>query len=429
MKKLINKEFKILNHTISGKSVIAHPLFSGSAIMIFGSNIANVFAYLYHVIFGRILGPTSYGELAAIISMFGLIVVAFNYLGLVVVKFVSSSKGEHLQHIYSWFAKKVILLGLLLGILVLISTSFLAEFLHIEKNVIIVIAPTIFVTVLSFMFRAFLQGKLKFTQIALLSNSDVVGRLVFGLVFIYLGLEVFGAAIGLLAAAIVSLLLGRYFTREYKMFSKVNDFKRGPEVLSYAAPILVGTISINSFFTTDVLLVKHFFDSYQAGLYAALSFLGKIIYFGVAPISGVMFPMVSKRHSAGGPHKKIFWLSLLMVILIAASVLTIYYFIPGFAVRMLYGSRFVDVAPYLFQFGLFMALFSISSFFVNYFLSRNKNSVVLLTSLGSIVQALGIWYFHNDVLTVIRVSLLASAMLFASLLIYFSYDSAKEKNK
>ena len=39
----------------------------------------------------------------------------------------------------------------------------------------------------------------------------------------------------------------------------------------------IQALAFTSFFTTDLILVKHFFPPFEAGIYAALSTLGKII--------------------------------------------------------------------------------------------------------------------------------------------------------
>src|SRR3972149_7822692 len=98
---------KIPNLKTFGLNLLKHPLFSGSAIMIFGSNLANFVAYLYHLVIGRLLGPAPYGELSAVLSVLGLIFASLNFLGLVIVKFVSSAKKDELVSIYSWFTKKL----------------------------------------------------------------------------------------------------------------------------------------------------------------------------------------------------------------------------------------------------------------------------------------------------------------------------------
>ncbi len=74
------------------KQLITNPLFSGSAIMIFGSNFVSFINYLFHLVMGRMLGPASYGELAALIALIGLLGMIPASMSLVIVKYVSSAK-------------------------------------------------------------------------------------------------------------------------------------------------------------------------------------------------------------------------------------------------------------------------------------------------------------------------------------------------
>jgi len=84
--------------------LIKHPLFSGSAVMIIGTNITNVINYLYHVFMGRILGPAGYGEMASLFSLLILISTVPSSLNLALVKFVSGNKDhEKTTQIIGWF--------------------------------------------------------------------------------------------------------------------------------------------------------------------------------------------------------------------------------------------------------------------------------------------------------------------------------------
>jgi len=88
--------------TYSAK-IIKHPFFSGSMIMIVGSNIGNFFAYLYHIIFGRILTKAEYGDLAAFLAIIGMMGALLGFVGLVIVKFVASSDEKDIPSLMKWF--------------------------------------------------------------------------------------------------------------------------------------------------------------------------------------------------------------------------------------------------------------------------------------------------------------------------------------
>lgn len=416
-----NKILKVKNNKVV-KNYLGHPLFAGSFVMIVGSNFANFISYIYHLFVGRMLGPESYGELAAIISLMGLFAATFSFLGLVIVKFVSAAKENQLQGLFSWFMKKALFISVAIGGLVVILTPFISEFLHLRNSLVIMLAPIFCLTVISLVYRSFLQGLLKFKELVLSTNFDVVGRLIFGLILIFLGFSVFGAVLGMLLSTIAALLLLRYYLRDYRFNKSDSSFKDGKKVFSYSAPILLASVSTFSLFSSDVILVKHFFDAYEAGIYAALSTLGKVIFFGTAPVSSVMFPLISKRHAQGMGYKKILLMSMGLTLVISCGVLVIYYVFPELMITILYGEKYISASVNLFWFGLFMAIFTLGSLVLNFYLSREKTKVVIFVVAAAIIQILGIWFFHGSILTVIKVSIFSASLLLVSLLIYFVHE-------
>ena len=186
------------------KKIIAHPLFSGSAIMILGSNLANFFAYVYHFVVGRLLSPDSYGELGALLSLIGLLAVSMQFLGLVIVKFISSSKDNELASIYSWFMKLITKLSVILGVVFVVVSPLLSNFLHINITTIMLISPILVIALFSFFYRSVLQGLLRFNYLVISSNFEIVVRLVTGVLLIIIGWAVFGAMVGFVIGGAVS---------------------------------------------------------------------------------------------------------------------------------------------------------------------------------------------------------------------------------
>jgi len=158
--------------------VISNPLFVGSAFMIIGSNFANFIAYVYHVILGRMLGPSSYGDLVAFLALLGMFSTAFVFMGMVVVKFVSAGKKSELASLYNWFSRKTLISGTILAVLLFLATPFISRFLHMDNLVVAFMGPVLFFFLLSLVYRSFLQGLLRFKQVVVhVSNvKDKVSR-------------------------------------------------------------------------------------------------------------------------------------------------------------------------------------------------------------------------------------------------------------
>lgn len=401
--------------------LITNPLFGGSAVMLIGSNFANAVAYLYHVIVGRMLGPSSYGELSAIISVLGLLFTSFNFLGLVVVKFVSSAKESEVGFIFNWFSGKTYKAALVVSSVLVLISPFLGNFLHVANLTTILIGPIVFFAFVTFVYRSFAQGMLKFMTVVISTNIDLVTRLLFAVIFIYLGLSVFGAVLGIVISMAASYFYLNKSVRKYIKKGKTGDIQFASKVFKYSIPILIATLTLNSIFTTDVILVKHFFNAHDAGIYASLSTLGRIIFYGTGPISAVMFPIIAKRYSQNQSINKVFFLSLALTLLMSFAVLFVYYLFPKIAIKILFGSGYLDGTPYLVLFGIFMTLYALSSLIFNFFLSIERTSVVYISVLASIVQIGGIILWHSNIYQVISVSIYATLGFFISLLIYYFY--------
>lgn len=406
---------KILN-------LMKHPLFSGSATMVLGSNGINAINYLYTFLVGRLLGPANYGELAALVSLMGLLGMIPGSINLVVVKYISAAKNEKEQgKLISWLRDRIFKVSLFFSLLIVLASPVIASFLHIDKLIyLILIAVSFLFSISALLNRAILQGLIKFKEMILSLIVEVVVKLIITLVLIFLGFKVGGAILALT----IGVVIGWYLSKRYISFPTVKNVNKVPKIKSmaiYAIPIFIYTIATTSLYSSDLILVKHFFSSHDAGLYASLSIFGKIIFFGSGPIGSAMFPIVSQRNARGIGSRKIFFYSFFATILIALIILSIYLLFPRLAINLLFGSAYLESANLLVWFGIFMTFFTISSLIINFHLSLNRIKVVALPFLAAIAQIIAIWVFHENLFEIILISIIVTALLLISLLIYSSY--------
>ncbi|KKR39230.1 MAG: Capsular polysaccharide biosynthesis protein [Candidatus Woesebacteria bacterium GW2011_GWB1_40_101] len=403
---------------------IRHPLFTGSAVMIIGSNFSNFLAFIYHLIIGRLLGPSSYGDLASVISLSAMFSAAFTFIGTVIIKFVSSAESKSkLTAIFSWFTKKTLLLCVVFFALIILLSPVFSNFLHVENKIILLLPLFISFSVMSLVLRSYLQGLLKFIETTISLNIEFLLRLVFGVLFVYLGWSVFGAVLGIALSGIIGFFVTLFFLKDFKIFSDKKESGLGAKIFAYSLPVFLFSLASTSFLTTDTILAKHFLSSHDAGIYASLSTLGKIILYASGPVGLVMFPMVSKRFSKGEKYIKIFLLSLFLTVGISLGVLFVYQLFPALAIKVLYGEGFIEGKKYLIWFGLFATAFTLSSLISSFYLSIGKTKVVVLPIFFAVLQIIGIVLFHDSILTIISVSFASSVILFLCLLIYFGYEA------
>ncbi len=404
------------------KGVLTHPFFAGSALMILGSNFANFLAYVYHLVVGRMLGPADYGELVAFISVVSIITVSFNFLGLVIVKFSSSLGEKESSNFLIWLNKRAIIAGILGSVFLIFTSPLIARFLHIHNYIMIFLSPLFFFYLLSFVYRSFLQGKLRFKEVVMSLNLDMGGRMVFGIALISLGLSVTGAVIGNVISTLLAYVVLFYFIKKYLTKSNHADFKHTTEVFRYSIPVIAAAVSSYMFITTDILMVKHYFSAHEAGLYAAISTLGKVIFYGTGPINAVMFPLISKRHSQGQKYNKILIISLILTLGMGVFVTLLYYLLPQLMINILYGGDYLQIAPYLFRMGIFLSIFALANLLLSYFISIEKTKVVYFSVVLSLLQIVLLYFYHDNIVQIINISTGVVTILLAILIIFIKFD-------
>lgn len=408
------------------KQIIKNPTITGSLMMIVGSNATNFINYIYHLLMGRLLGPSSYGELASLLSLVGLIGMVPAALSLVAVKYVSSAKnGQEINNLVAWINKKTLLAGIIILIVISLASPFLASFMKIKNTgLIFIIAGTFLFSLPSLYYKSILQGLLRFKETiigVLIENST---KLALGVLLVYIGFSVGGALIAFLMATFLGWLFSRYFLKDYLTSDSTGEIKVR-SMVAYSVPVLIQSVAITSLYSTDLILVKHFFSPETAGLYAALSTLGKIIFFAVGPIGAVMFPMVSKRKAEGVDYKKVFNYSFITTAVVSFIILAVYWWVPRLAITILYGSLYLEIANLLVWFGVFITLFTLSSLLINFHLSLERTKVVFLPFLAAVFQFIGIWFYHSTLTNVILVSIVVNALLLFSLLIFHKITNDK----
>lgn len=408
------------------KKVFYHPLLVGSLVMVVGNNIYNVGQFIYHFIAGRLLGKADYGDLAAIISILGVVALIQSSLGMVIVKYIASEKNENkIKGFIAWVNWWIIIVAIVTALILFILSPTLIKFLNIiQPSSMYLLAPLVFFYILATIGRSILQGLMKFNRYMASLLSETVIKIPLTFVFIYLGWATFGAVGALTVGVIVSFIIARLSLLSYLS----NVSRQRPKMLlllSFGSLILVQGLALVSMYSADLILVKHFFSPDLAGIYASLSVLGRIAFFCSAPITQVVFPLVAKRHATGEKHIHILILSLILTILMSSVVVIIFIFFPKIVINALFGQSFTEGAGMLWWFGVFMSLLAVAVLFTQYYLSIGKTKIVWLFVGASILQILLIWFIHPNLLAVIQLSIISVSLLVGSLFIYCLYDSYK----
>ena len=415
------------------KRILKHELIGGASIIFFGSLATNFFNFFFNLFMTRNLSESEYGILASLLSLMTLATLPAGAFIPTLVRFSASyfAKGEiHLvRGLFVKVTKLSFFFGGIIFILSLVFVDELKEFIKVNDTSLILLASvSIFFGIIQVVNVALLQAKLLFSFIAFTNLLSAVLKLALGIALVFMNTGVKGGMSAYFIAGIIPYGMSFYPLRSIFREKSGKIPIQISKLLTYAAPSSLALFSLTSFISTDILLVKHFFNPLDAGIYATLSLVGRVIFFFSAPITTVMFPLIVQKHARDENFHNIFKLSLLFVFL-PSFTLTIFYFLfPDFSLHFFSTKASVSLAaPYLGLFGLFITAYSLLYVIVNFYLSIKQTQVFIPVVLGAVLQAVLIWFFHDTFLEVILVSLAITSLLLILLLLYYLRRYGKKK--
>lgn len=406
----------------------AKKLFTNSSIIFVGTIVGSFFAYLFNMLVGRMLGPILYGQFAAllslmlIVSVFGgaVLTVTMKYSG----ELYGLEKYAPLKKLIKVFSKYVLFFGLLLFFLSLIFLNPLSKFFSISS--LLPIAITLFSFVFGFLImvnKGLLQGTQRFRAVSTLGALESGLRLLIGIILIKIGFSVSGAMLGVVLSTIIAYFLT--FIPIKKLFAEQktkdkNSFSfNKKEIVRYTGPTLLATIFLMIAVNLDILAVKHYFPAEEAGIYAAISTIAKIILYATAPIVSVMFPMITEKKATGEKHYKLFLFSLALTMGGALLILMIYYIAPGTVIKILYGNQYISYYYLLPQIGFVILIYSLINTIVNYFLSIKNFVFIPISFLIISLQIFLIIMNHSSLEIIIKFFMITFGLLFVILVGYY----------
>lgn len=403
------------------KKLISHPLASGSAVLFITSIAVNFGNYIFNLLAGRMLGPKEYGVFASLVALFIIFSIPSTILQTIIIKFTSGFKAKNdinaIKALFWDFTKKIGIFSISLFLLLILFSQQIVNYLKISSITPVIFWASIFlITFLGTANNSFLQGLLRFFKLSLGNILGAISKLGFGLGLAYLGFGVNGLLLGFFASIFIPYIYTFIPLRDVLTHQDGHNLKLNyKEIISFSLPALIAVLGIGLFYTVDVVLVKHFFDEYQAGLYSALSVVGRVIFFASSSITSVMFALSSHNHAKGENTEKIFLMSLILVAAGSLAIASFYFLFPNFTMNFFFGEKFLAAAPYLGVFAVFITLFALCNLMVNFFLSTQRYKILFLPILGAVLQAGLIYRFHESFDQIIMINIFVVGGLFVIL--------------
>lgn len=395
-------------------------ILTNSLLVLATTIFGHFFNYLFHFVTGRFLPPDQYGLLEGFIALNYLLAVIISSFSLSIIHAVKTTPFKPLQRL----SFKLTLITWLIFLLFYPLFSSLLQlrqpylFLIFSLQILFAFVPTLYI--------AILQAKLKFKQFAFLNFFSPFLKTLTAFILLLLGLKISGAIASLVISSFLAACLSYWLVRPSLKTIIQKTHGNLTAFWSFSRLSFITQLGLTSLYVSDILLVRFFFPADLSGIYAAVSVVGKIIFFICATVLTVSFPVFVKQKTHPGKLKNSFFQAAGLISLIGLAGLIGYQIFPQQMIHLLYGSAYQSAAPFLFPFAVLMVIFSFFNLNLQFLLALSQKTAGWLAGLTAVCQLGLIIAYHQNLLAIIQNSILAvSVGLFFSIIFSIKHFYAK----
>jgi len=404
-----------------------------NAVFFVGSLIVSVLNYLYYPIIGRLLPTAAFGEVQVLVSFFMQATIFLTVVSLVIVNITVHEKNQTVvNEVIRELEKAATGLGLgLLALSLLLALPLKTAFKFESAYPFIAIAAVFVVSIPGSFRLAYLRGKQDFMSNSVGGGIGSLTKIVLSAALVLIGWRTLGAIMGILLAQLIVLA---YATRQArsKGFSKVKVTRQLPQwelirpLVPYALFVLVVSLSVTVLLTADVSIIKYLFTPEQAGLYAGIASIARIVYFLTASVATVLLSSVSNHHDTKH-NVRMLARSLFLTSLLGGSTTLAFSLAPRFIIHNLMGSRYDAYAGLLPLLSLTIFTVSLANVFTSYHMALRHYRACFVVAVGVLVALITLCLHHQSLLAVVQSLCIGSLCLLTGLVVWTLYATADKK--
>jgi O-antigen/teichoic acid export membrane protein len=394
-------------------------LLGGSLTLLAGSGLVGITNLVYNVVTARLLGPTGFAHATAVYTMLMLMSCITLAFQVVSAKYVARSVSVDARAtVFATLHRRAWLAGIAVGLLLFLFQRPLTSYLNLPDPILIsfLALGTAFYIPLGVR-RGYIQGIRAFGPLAINFMLEGLVRLAGLWLLIGLGMGVRGAVLASVMAVIVCyfVALPSPGLASLGLRGIPISFREGLQAIVFFS----GQTIINNF---DIVLVKHFFPPAEAGFYAAIALVGRLVNMCAWSVVNTMFPVSAGAGEEEPEGRPVLFTSLLLVFGILSALVFGLWMIPSFLWKTLFGPQFDlagygALAPLLILYAITTGVYSLSSVIITYEMSRKIANTSWLQLAFSGALALGVYVLHQTLRQVILVQLVLMVLLLLVLMI------------
>ena len=380
---------------------------SGSMVLLSGSTLAMVLNLAYNVAIARFLGPGGFGHATVVYTLLTLISAATLSFQIIAAKVVAQqTSAEAKSAVYRALHRASWICGIAVAVLVVTFRGPLTSYLNLPSPVLVdllAVGAAFYVPLGTR--RGYVQGAFGFRSFAANLVLEGAIRLFGSLLMVMLGTGVTGVI-----AANAAAMAGSWLAIAPKLAAPAPNPVRVAAAFrefSQALAFFAGQVVINN---CSIVLVKHYFPATEAGIYAAIAMVGRVIFTLCSAVVYSMFPLVAGTTAEERKKVNVLATALLLVAGLGSAMALALRVMPVRVWAMLFGAQFRMAGhyslSYLFAlFAITTVIYSLSVVIITYEMSYKiaNTSWVQLAFSGVLIA--GVCRFHSSLHEVITVQL------------------------
>lgn len=402
-------------------------LLQGRTMFLLISTGVNALNLLHNLLMGRLLSPAEYGQLSLIITLQLLIGLVPTATQTVAARFSAGYAAQEQNKLlvalrnagnqFSWRFGTIIFLVLLA---LSIPLAGIFQLRDVWLLLPIAIATPFFISMGTD--RGVLQGLDRFYWLSGAYFVEGFVRLVVGVLLTWLLIQVGRGLDGAVWAVGQAMVMTWFISwlplrslgkNEEEIEQQDEESIQWRQLTQFTLIALLGQALITN---SDFLLVKSFFDATESGLYAAVTVLGRIAYFGALPLTIVMTPLIAKQQALGENTQKSFLLLMGGGVVLCGGLLFMAVLFAPLIIGLLYGEAYVSAAGLLPMYTTAASLFVLTNLAITYRVALGEGRETWMPLVAGIVQIAAILVFHNTLQQVIIVQIILMSILLTGVL-------------
>jgi O-antigen/teichoic acid export membrane protein len=355
---------------------------------------------------GRLLSVSDYGLFIILMALLMVTAVPLGTLSMVVSrqasKYWAKNQPEQVAAMFWWVNRRVLWVALTLALCALPFTPFLRDYVRLESLVptwifLFMVFASLFVTVNT----SFLQAQQNFRWFAVYIVAAPGFKMVFCAALVFAGFKLNGALMGIALASIATWLM-TYLPIKSVVGrpAGVGQLKEHFSIKS-AIPVLIANLSFVVMTQIDILLVNHYFDTYQAGIYAAAAILGKAVMYLPGAIVIAMYPMVVENESRSQSSSHFLLNALVLTAGISGAGALFYFFFADDIMTLFYGQKYQGAAELLKYYGFAMLPMTLIMVTEHFLIAKGRVIFAYVMILGIPFVLLAAQAYHDRLIDIV----------------------------